>query len=103
MLEIRKDRDKYRFVIKSGAGHQLLESVDFADEKELHTCLDQLRKRLRSPSCFERRTVHNGRFQFSLKDSNGRILGRSKLYRSEAGMENGIKNTRFGFFDSDLS
>ena len=81
----------------------LLESVDFSDEQELHACLDQLRPRLASPGSFERKTVHSGKFQFTLKDRSGRAVGHSELYQSEAGMENGIKNTRFGFLESDLS
>ncbi len=41
---------------------------------------------------FERKTNTEGKFHFSLKDDDGRIIGHSEPYDSEAGMENGIKN-----------
>lgn len=101
MLEIKKIKDRYRFVVSSRQGNPLLESVDFASESELRDCLGRIRSRLASPGCFERKTVHSGQFQFHLRDPGGRVVGHSALYRSEAGMENGIRNTRSGFLESD--
>ncbi len=45
-------------------------------------------------SVFERKTDYNGKFLFILKNSEGKVLGNSMLYNSEAGMENGIKNLK---------
>ncbi len=103
MLEIQNIKGQYRFVIKSRDGLPLVESVYFSQRKDLDTCLDDLRSSLRSPGCFERRTRHSGHFQFALRGRSGRVLGESSLYHSEAGMENGIKNTRKSFLESDLS
>lgn len=94
MLEIQKNSDKgYRFIIKSKEGHSLLESIDFSSKKKIEKCFEQMRPRLESPSCFERKTNHKGQFQFILKGPKGKVLGYSATYSSEAGMENGIKNT----------
>lgn len=79
----------------------MLESVDFTSTRDLESCLSQIRSRLGNPGCFERRTLHSGKFQFSLRDAGGKVVGKSGLYRSEAGMENGIKNTRYGLLDSN--
>lgn len=103
MLEIKKIKGQFRFVIKSKEGLPLVESVYFDQRKDLDTCLDEIRGRLRSPGCFERRTRHSGHFQFALRGPSGKILGESSLYHSEAGMENGIKNTLNSFLESDLS
>jgi uncharacterized protein YegP (UPF0339 family) len=103
VLEIQNIKGKYRFVVKSTEGLPLLESVYFNQRKELDTCLDEIRPRLGNPACFERRTSHSGHFQFALKGHSGRVLGKSTLYRSEAGMENGIKNTLNSFLKGESS
>lgn len=93
MVEIKKEKDGFCFVVRSGQGHVLLQSVEFASKKDLEACVRDLRLRLGNPACFERATNHNGKFRFSLRNPEGKILGHSALYSSEAGMENGIKNT----------
>lgn len=95
MLEVIKDTEKgYRFLVKSSRGHTLLESVVFQTEADARREMQALKPLVKDSVCFERKTDHNGRFQFSIKDNQGQVIGNSQLYRSEAGMENGIKNTR---------
>jgi uncharacterized protein YegP (UPF0339 family) len=103
VLEILKDREKaYRFVVKSREGHALLESVSFSDSDTARKTIGELKQRIRYPGSFERRTDHNGRFQFTLKDARGRVIGHSQLYSSEAGMENGITHTQNQISDGEL-
>lgn len=80
----------------------MLESISFNDAVEIQRTLRELRPRIKHPDIFERQTDHEGRFRFALKDANGRILGLSKPYGSEAGMENGIANTRDGLLSDNL-
>jgi uncharacterized protein YegP (UPF0339 family) len=94
VVEIKKEKERFYFVVRSGQGSELLQSVEFPSRKDLEKCLRDVCAKLGNPSCFERRTDHNGKFRFSLKTAEGKILGQSAAYRSEAGMENGIKNTR---------
>lgn len=94
MLEIRKDKTgSYRFAIKSLEGHDLLVSIPFAERGEAERMVGRLRSLAQNPSCVERKTDHLGRFHFSLRSADGSPIGNSLFYRSEAGMENGIKNT----------
>lgn len=94
MLEIRTDGNgSCRFVVKSLEGHQLLESVAFATPGEMNRVIGQLKTLVQNPACLERKTDHLGRFHFTLRAPDGSPIGNSQYYRSEAGMENGIKNT----------
>ena len=93
-MEIRKEGETiYRFVIKSERGHPLLESVDFPNPAMAQDSVRRLQPQIQNPRCIERKTDHNGQFHFTLRDPEGTVLGHSQAYRSEAGMENGIKNT----------
>lgn len=104
MLEVQENSNNgYRFLVKSRGGHLLLESVRFSSLSEVQECLGEVYRHLGSPACFERRTTHRGQFQFALKSLGGQVLGFSGTYRSEAGMENGIKNTLARLRESGLS
>lgn len=103
MLEIRKDENgQYRFVVKSQKGHDLLESIPFADRGEAAHMFRQLKSQIQNPACAERKTDHLGRFHFALRSADGSPIGYSQFYRSEAGMENGIKNTLMRITRLDL-
>jgi uncharacterized protein YegP (UPF0339 family) len=84
----------YSFKLKNDKGYTLLKSISFKSEEELKITVSNLKTIINSPSKFERKTNHEGNFLFSLKDDNGKVIGNSKNYNSEAGMENGIKNLK---------
>lgn len=95
MIEIRKSEDNtYQFTLKTSDGITLLNSIDFDSEEEVQQTVQNLNPILERQSVFERRTDHEGKFLFKLKDLNGRVIGNSQRYSSEAGMENGIKNLK---------
>lgn len=97
MIEIATDGNgECRFLIKSREGHALLESVSYADSGQMQQVIEQLRRWAPNPAFVERKTDHQGRFHFSLRAPDGSPIGHSQFYRSEAGMENGIKNTLKG-------
>jgi len=84
--------NKFQFLLKSTSGATLMKSIDFPSKKAITTTVNAIKPQLHGQRLFERRTDHNGKFLFNLKNSKGQIIGKSQLYGSEAGMENGIKN-----------
>ena len=95
MIEIKKYKGNgYAFTLKAEDGGSLLNSITFASEDEVKSTVARLQETKGTQNIFERRTNHEGKFLFSMKDANGQLIGRSGLYSSEAGMENGIKNVR---------
>lgn len=95
MIKINKeDNNTYNFSLNTPHGNALLYSIGFSSEEEIKNVVDSLRFPDKPQYAFERRTDHNGNFLFNLKDKKGRLIGKSQLYSSEAGMENGIKNLK---------
>ncbi|MBT8296962.1 MAG: YegP family protein [Maribacter sp.] len=93
MIEIKKrESGKYSFDLKTQGGHTLLKSVDFTDQQEAQKIVKSLNQVRPNGIRFERKTNHDGKFLFNLKNSKGKLIGQSLLYNSEAGMENGITN-----------
>ncbi len=93
MIEIKKTAtNTFEFSVKSDSGKVLLKSIPFTDEQTVNETVNSLPKTVSTIKSFERKTNFNGQFLFELKNPQGSIIGRSGLYSSEAGMENGIKN-----------
>lgn len=95
MIEIQKGKNnRYQFSLKTAEGKTLLRSVDFESEAEIERTVKELSPLVNLQSTIERKTNYDGNFLFNLKDKNGKVIGKSLLYDSEAGMENGINNLR---------
>lgn len=95
MIEIQKEDNKvFRFNLKTSSGRVLLESVPFTAPAEIEETIAEISPIIHNQRIFERKTHHNGKFLFALKNKEGKIIGNSQFYSSEAGMENGIKNLR---------
>lgn len=95
MIEIKKEGDNtFRFTLKTIDGYPLLKSIDYPSRKRLDAIVSQLQTLAEDHMVFERQTNHQGKFLFQLRDLNGKAIGQSQLYNSEAGMENGIKNLK---------
>lgn len=95
MIEIKKSKsDNFKFFVKSETGKVLLKSIPFAEEQVLNETLEILSESISINKSFERKTNFSGQFLFELKNKQGKLIGKSGFYSSEAGMENGIKNLK---------
>lgn len=95
MIKInKKDNNTYNFSLNTANGNILFYSVGFSSKEEIKNIVNGLNVSEKQLYVFERKTDHDGNFLFNLKDKNGRLIGNSQLYSSEAGMENGIKNLK---------
>lgn len=105
MIEIIKEKDNnfLRFALKAESGNVLLRSTLFQNESEVRQIVQSLGTLQGKRNAFERKTNHDGQFLFNLKNRNGEVIGTSQSYRSEAGMENGIKNLKKRILDLDCS
>lgn len=96
MIEIIKEKNPsaLRFTLMAESGTILLRSTLFHDRPALKRVLENLGALQEKRNSFERKTNHDGQFLFNLKNADGDVIGTSQAYRSEAGMENGIKNLK---------
>jgi len=93
MITVENTESKgYQFRVITSSGTTLLKSIAFSTKNELQKTVNDLSLASVSTRKVERKTNHQGKFLFQLKNSTGKVLGTSGLYSSEAGMENGIKN-----------
>ncbi|MCL5244752.1 YegP family protein [Cellulophaga sp. 20_2_10] len=95
MIHIIKNSDNtFTFHLKTANNIVLLQGDNFSSKEELNTTIKNIVPAINSLNIFERKTDYNGKFLFNLKNLEGKVIGKSQFYSSEAGMENGIKNLR---------
>ena len=81
---------KHYFVLKAGNGETILQSQGYAAEKSCANGIESVRKNSQDPKRFEKKTATNGKLFFTLNATNGQIIGKSQMYKTERGRNNGI-------------
>ena len=92
-FEIKKSKSKrFIFNLKAGNGEIILSSQLYVEKAGCSGVIETVRKASFKDSNYQRREATDGSPYFVLKSSNGRVMGKSELYKSKASRENGIKS-----------
>ena len=89
----RKD-GQIQFSLKAGNGQEILGSEAYTTKAACMNGVNSVRKNSLEDSRFERLTSGTGKPYFKLKAANGRVIGTSELYESEASCEDGIASVK---------
>ncbi len=89
----RKDGE-YQFNLKAGNGEIILTSEGYTTKAGCKNGIESVRTNSQIDSRFERKTATNDKLFFVLKAGNGEIIGKSQLYSTRQGMENGIASVK---------
>lgn len=80
----------FNFVLLAKHGHTILKSHGFDSVEAVKQTIESVKNNALNMSRYERKTTADGKFYFHLTSGSGTVLGKSQMYSSEAGMENGI-------------
>ena len=98
---------KFYFRLKAGNGEIILQSEAYEQKAGVQNGVNSVINHAQEDSNFERKVAKDGQDYFVLKASNGQVIGKSEMYKSKAGMENGIasvkKNASTGSVVKDLT
>ena len=90
-FEIYKDKaGEFRFRLKAKNGEIILQSEGYTSKQSCQKATESVKKNGVDASKFEKKTASNGQFYFVLKAGNGEVIGKSQMYKSESGRNNGI-------------
>ncbi len=84
-----KDGKDY-FVLKAGNGEVILQSQGYSSGSGCENGIESVKNNAGDQSRFECREAKDGRFYFVLKAKNEQEIGRSQMYQSESGCQNGM-------------
>jgi uncharacterized protein YegP (UPF0339 family) len=92
-LEVGKS-GKYRFNLKAGNNQVILSSEQYETKAAATSGIESVRANAPDDARYERKTAKDGSPYFVLKAKNGEPIGKSEMYSSTSGMENGIASVK---------
>ncbi|WP_286710419.1 MULTISPECIES: YegP family protein [Sphingobacterium] len=92
-VKTRKNGE-FQFNLKAGNGQVILSSEGYTTKANCLNGVESVKKNAQDDNKFDRKTATNGKYYFNLKATNGQIIGRSEMYESASGMENGIESVK---------
>jgi len=89
----RKDGE-FQFNLKASNGQVILTSQGYAAKASCLNGIESVRTNSADDARFDRQTAANDKFYFTLKSSNGQVVGNSQMYESETSRDNGIESVK---------
>lgn len=83
---------KFHFTLKAGNHEVILSSRLYSEKANAENGIESVRTHGTHDNRFERKLSAKGEPYFSLKAPNGKLIGTSETYGSEASRDNGIKS-----------
>jgi len=94
---------KFHFNLKASNGQIILSSEMYDTKKAAENGVASVKKNAADPKRYERKTSTKGGHYFNLKAGNGEPIGKSEMYTSAAGMENGIASVTKNAADAQIA
>ncbi|MDO3424799.1 YegP family protein [Chryseobacterium sp. APV1] len=85
---------EYQFNLKAGNGEIILTSEGYVQKSSCIKGIESVKINSQDDSRYDRREAVNKKDYFVLKARNGEIIGKSQLYSTKSGMENGIASVK---------
>ncbi|MCQ9634468.1 YegP family protein [Chryseobacterium sp. WG23] len=86
--------NEYQFNLKAGNGEIILTSEGYVQKASCQKGIESVKVNSQEDSRYDRRKAVNNKDYFVLKARNGEIIGKSQLYSTKSGMENGITSVK---------
>ncbi len=92
-FEVKKaTNDQLYFNLKAGNAETILSSEQYTSRAACNNGIASVQSNSRDDANYERKDAKNGKPYFVLKAKNHQVIGKSQMYKSASGMENGIKS-----------
>ena len=88
------DAGKLMFILKAGNGQVILTSQLYEAMDGVTNGIDSVRTNSQVEENFDRKVASDSSPYFSLVAGNGQIIGKSEMYSSEDGRDNGIASVK---------
>lgn len=85
---------KFMFNLKAGNHEIILTSELYESKAGAQNGIASVKTNAPLNERYDRRTAKDGSPYFVLKAGNGEIIGKSEMYKSTSGMENGIESVK---------
>ena len=92
-FELKKSKnDKFVFNLLAGNGQVILTSEMYESKASALNGIESVKKNAPDDGRYSRLSAKDGSPYFTLKATNGQVIGQSQMYSSEATRDNGIQS-----------
>lgn len=88
------DNGLYYFTLQSDNGENILSSDGYTSKTGCMDGIKSVKSYSKEDDCFVRKTSNTNKYYFNLKDTNGRVLGVSGLYKSSINRDTRIETVK---------
>jgi len=94
-FEIYNDKaGEFRFRLKTSNGQTILASEGYSSKSGCNNGIDSVKSNSPADARYERKESVNGKYMFTLKSTNGQVIGSSETYESASARDNGIESVK---------
>jgi hypothetical protein len=90
----KRTNGEYQFNLKAGNGQIILASEGYSTKSGCQNGIQSVKNYCPYDSYYERKISSNEKYYFSLKASNGQVIGVSEMYETSSGREAGIESVK---------
>jgi uncharacterized protein YegP (UPF0339 family) len=90
----KRTNGEFQFVLNAGNGQVILKSEGYSSKPACENGIVSVKNNSKDDSKYDRKTSSNGKPYFTLKATNGQIIGSSEMYESEASRDKGIESVK---------
>ncbi|ARK10206.1 YegP family protein [Fibrivirga algicola] len=90
----KRANGEFQFNLKAGNGQTILSSEGYSSKSGCENGIESVKRNAQDDNRFERRESSSGKPFFSLKATNGQIIGSSEMYESTSARDNGIESVK---------
>ena len=90
----KSSNGKFFFSLKAGNGQVILNSEMYEAKASATNGIESVKKNAPEDGRYDRLTAKDGSPYFTLKASNGQVIGQSQMYSSEATRDAGIESVK---------
>lgn len=100
---ILRKNNEYQFNLKASNGQVILTSEGYTTKASCKNGIESVRKNSQMDERFDRKESKDGKWYFTLKASNGQVIGSSETYESKSSCEKGIESVKKNAPDAEVS
>jgi uncharacterized protein len=82
---------EFQFNLKADNGEGILSSEGYTTKAHCENGIESVKRNAQDDTNYHRASSSNGKFYFSLKASNGQVIGVSQMYEHAASRDGGIE------------
>jgi uncharacterized protein YegP (UPF0339 family) len=85
---------QYYFNLKADNGQVILSSEGYTTTTARNNGIESVKKNAGNEANYDRLEAANGKYYFTLKAANSQVIGKSQMYESAQGRDNGIESVK---------